>query len=134
MKLLVDQMWPASLAQQLRQRGHDVVAVLEREDLAHQEDDAVWEAACREVRAVFTENVADYLPLSTQYLGRSEPFYGLVLTSDRGLPRGHPRTLGRVVKALVRFLAEHPEGEARKNQIDWLPSPDERKRSPGRSG
>ena len=48
MKLLVDQMWPAVLAEQLRRRGHDVIAVLEREDLLHTEDDAVFEAARRE--------------------------------------------------------------------------------------
>jgi hypothetical protein len=34
-KLLVDQMWPAVLAEQLGRRGHDVIAVLEREDLLH---------------------------------------------------------------------------------------------------
>jgi hypothetical protein len=124
-KLLVDQMWPAALAEQLRRRGHDVVAVLERADLVHAADDVVFEAARLEERAVVTENVSDYLPLATESLGRSENFFGLVLTSDRSYPRGHPRTLGSAVLALDRYMAEHPQDDSLRNRIDWLPVPDE---------
>lgn len=125
MKLLVDQMWPAALAEQLRRRGHDVVAVLERADLVHAADDMVFEVARLDERAVFTENVSDFLPLATEGLGRSEDFFGLVLTSDRSYPRGHPRTLGRAVLALDRYMAEHPEDHALRNRIDWLQVPAE---------
>jgi hypothetical protein len=85
----------------------------------------VFEVARLDERAVFTENVSDYLPLATENLGRSEDFFGLVLTSDRSYPRGHPRTLGRAVLALDRYMAEHPEDNALRNRIDWLPVPDE---------
>lgn len=125
MKLLVDPMWPAALAEQLRRRGHDVVAVLERADLVHAADDVVFEVARLEERAVFTENVSDLLPLATESLGRSEELFGLVLTSDRTLPRGHPKTLGRAVLALDRYMEERPEDGALRNRIDWLPVPDE---------
>jgi predicted nuclease of predicted toxin-antitoxin system len=121
-KLLVDQMWPAVLAEQLRRRGHDVIAVLEREDLLHTEDDAVFEAARRDGRAVFTENVGDYVPLATDSLGRGEDHCGLLLTSNSSFPRGHPRTLGRAVRALDRYMAEHSESDALRNQTDWLPA------------
>jgi Domain of unknown function (DUF5615) len=124
-KLLVDQMWPAALAEQLRRRGHDVVAVIERADLVHAADDVVFEAARLEERAVFTENVSDYLPLATESLGRSEDSFGLALTSDRSYPRGHPRTLGRAVLALDRYLAERPESAALRNRINWLAPPDD---------
>jgi predicted nuclease of predicted toxin-antitoxin system len=123
-KLLVDQMWPASLAEQLRKRGHDVVAVIERKDLTHAADDTVFETSRREERAVFTENVRDYLPLATDCLGRSQEFFGLVLTSDQTFPRGHSRILGRVVAALDRYLIEHPASDALRNRIDWLPAVD----------
>ncbi|MPZ17544.1 MAG: hypothetical protein GEV06_06500 [Luteitalea sp.] len=121
MKLLVDQMWPATLADRLRKRGHDVVAVIERKDLTHAADDMVFDTSRREERAVFTENVRDYLPLATDCLGRSEEFFGLILTSDQSYPRGHSRTLGRVVVALDRYLIEHPPTDALRNGIDWLP-------------
>lgn len=125
MKLLVDQMWPAILAEQLRHRGHDVVAVLERHDLTHAADDVVFDAASRQERAVFTENVSDYVPLANTFLRRGEDFFGLVLTSDRGYPRGHPSTLGRVVRALDQYMAEHPASDALRNRIDWLPALEE---------
>lgn len=122
MKLLVDEMWPAVLAEQLRRRGHDVIAVLEREDLVHAQDEAVFEAARREGRAVFTENVGDYVPLASECLGRGEDHSGLLLTSNNSYPRGHPRTLGRAVHALDRHLAERSDGDALRNRVDWLPA------------
>lgn len=125
MRLLIDEMWPAVLAEQLRERGHDVVAVLERDELRHAPDEAVFEAARREGRAVFTENVADYVPLANYSLEHSEGFFGLVLTSDRAYPRGHPRTLGRALQALDRYLTEHAAEDTPKNRIDWLTSPGE---------
>lgn len=122
MKLLVDEMWPATLAEQLRRRGHDVVAVLEREDLVHAQDEAVFEAARREGRAVFTENVGDYVPLANACLGRGEDHFGLLLTSNSSYPRGHPRTLGRAVRALDHYMAEHSGSDILRNQTDWLPA------------
>lgn len=121
MKLLVDQMWPAILAQRLRDRGHDVEAVLEREDLTHERDAVVFHAARHDGRAVFTENVADCVPLAVECLARTEAFFGLVLTADRAWPRGHPRTLGRVLRALDRYLRGHPDDDALRNAIEWLP-------------
>lgn len=122
MKLLVDEMWPAALAEQLRRRGHDVVAVLEREDLVHAQDEAVFEAARREGRAVFTENVGDYVPLASDYLARGEDHSGLLLTSNNSYPRGHPRTLDRAVHALDRYLTERSDSAALLNRVDWLPA------------
>jgi hypothetical protein len=121
-KLLIDQMWPALLAQRLRDRGHDVVAVVEREDLTHERDAIVFETSRQEGRAVFTENVADYVPLALECLTRSEAFFGLVLTADRTYPRGHPRTFGRVLLTLDRYLRGHPADDALRNLIEWLPA------------
>lgn len=126
MKLLIDQMWPAILAQSLRDRGHDVAAVVDREDLIHESDAVVFDAARQDGRAVFTENVADYVPLAVDCLARSEQFFGLLLTADRAYPRGHPRTLGRVLVALDRYLSGHPDDDARRNVIEWLPAEPDR--------
>lgn len=48
---------------------------------------------------------------------------GLVLTSNAAYPRGHPRTLGRAVKALDAYLGEHAGDRDLLNQIAWLPAP-----------
>lgn len=118
MKLLVDEMWPARLAEQLRTRGHDVVAVAERPELVRQPDAVIFEAAQSERRAVLTENIADFRPLADTALRQGRDFGGLVLTTDSKFPRGHPRTLGRAVRALDAFLTARPDGPS--NRIAWL--------------
>ena len=106
MKLLLDEMWPPSIAEALRERGHDVVAAAERPDLRGQPDEVIFHVARAEERAVVTENVADFRPLAAAELraGRSHP--GLIFTSDRAFPRGNARTAGRLVAALDRLLTQ----------------------------
>lgn len=120
MKLLIDELWPPTLAGELRRRGHDVVAVAERPDLAHQGDDAIFDHAAKEGRVVFTENVPDFVPLATGVPAAGGTFPGLLLTSNAAWPRGSPRTLGRVVRALDAFLAAHPSDAALHGRIEWL--------------
>lgn len=122
MKLLVDELWPATLATRLRDRGHDAVAAIERPGLAHQGDDVVFAGAQVERRAVLTENVPDYVPLARDCIERGEAFFGLLLTSNTSFPRGHPRTLGRAVRTLDRLMSERPGERDLLNQIAWLPS------------
>ncbi len=120
MKLLVDEMWPARLAQQLRRRDHDVTAVAERPDLIHLPDQAIFRAAQAEERAIFTENVPDFRPLADACLRGGERFHGLVFTTDTTFPRGHPRTLGRAVSALSSLLGAHQRVDALLNRVVWL--------------
>ncbi len=109
MRLLLDEMWPPELARQLRDRGHDVVAVAERPDLVGMPDAAIFAAAGREGRAIVTENVADFRPLAAADVSAGRAHPGLVLTSNRQFPRHDPRTLGRMLTALDELLASHPE-------------------------
>lgn len=56
--LLLDEMYPPALAQQLRASGHDVVAVLDIEvGLAAKTDDDVLAWAARNGRCVATDGV-----------------------------------------------------------------------------
>jgi predicted nuclease of predicted toxin-antitoxin system len=123
LKLLVDQMWPAALAEQLRVRDRDVIAVLERGDLVHQADELIFAWAREERRAVFTENVSDFLPLVTEAIARGEDFFGLVLSSNDTYPRGDPRTLGRAVRALDALMGVNSGESALKNRVEWLAPP-----------
>jgi hypothetical protein len=52
LRLLVDEMHPPSIAEQLRDRGHDIVAVTERAEPRALPDDDVFATAQRERRAV----------------------------------------------------------------------------------
>lgn len=106
MKLLVDEHFPAVLAEQLRSRGHDVVAVVERKDLRGRPDAEIYAAALAERRWILTENVVDFVPLHAEAQGGGACIPGLALTSNRRFPRGRPDTLGALVRALNILLGE----------------------------
>ncbi len=104
MKLLLDEMWAPAIAEALRNRGHEVVAVAERPDLRGLPDEAIFAAAEAEGRVIVTENVVDYRPLAADAMraGRSHP--ALIFTSNRTFPRANRRTAGRLVAALDALL------------------------------
>lgn len=119
MRLLLDEHYSQNLAQALRDRGHDVVAVAERADLRAASDRALLEAADREGRALLTNNVRHLVPIATQRLGAGESHAGLVLTSDSSFPRSMG-AIGALVSALDSLLAAHPASEALRDQTRWL--------------
>ena len=104
MKLLLDEMYPYSIAEQLRGRGHDVVAVTERPGLRGAPDRDVFAVAQEEGRALVTDDIG-FRSIDSEHRARGETHHGLVLTSNRRFPRGQPRTVGRLVRALDRFLS-----------------------------
>ncbi len=104
MKALLDEMFPQRIAEQLRQRDHDVVAVLERVDLAGAPDRQVFSVAQRERCAVITENVRDFRMLARELVAAGDVHHGLVLTSNHRFPRGRRETAGRLLDALAALL------------------------------
>jgi predicted nuclease of predicted toxin-antitoxin system len=109
LRLLLDEMYPPAIAEQLRRRGHEVEAVVEREELRALPDPEVFALAQREQRALLTENIADFTAIADDYDRRGQPHHGLVLAHPRRHPRGDPRTVGRMVEALARLLEALPE-------------------------
>ena len=97
-------MYPYSIAEQLRARGHDVVAIGERAGLRGAFDHQVFALAQEEGRALVTDDV-DFRSIESEHRARGEPHHGLVFTSNRRFQRGQPRTVGRLVRALDRFLS-----------------------------
>lgn len=117
MKLLLDEMWSPVVAEQLRRRGHDVVAVAERPERRGQADLVIFAAAQAAGRVVVTENVVDYRPLGAQELQDGRSHAGLIFTSNRRFPRHDPRTAGRLVPALDALLST---GQEWTNRESWL--------------
>ena len=111
MKLLLDEMMDPRVADQLRQRGHDVIAVGEVSALQGLSDLAILSAAWAEERVVVTEDRRDYRRLAAAELSSGRRHPGLILTSNRRWPRGNPRTLGRLVTALDALLTSDVEVE-----------------------
>lgn len=105
MRLLLDEMYSVAVAEQLRDRGHDVVSVNDS-DYAHLRaaaDADVFRAAISEGRAVVTENVRDFAALEADALStRFRPV--LVYTTHRQFPRRGKPAVGRLVSALAALL------------------------------
>ena len=110
MKLLLDEMYPQAVAEQLRARGHDVVSVHEGEyrRIESVPDEDLFAAALAEERALVTENVPDFRRLEATALARGEPCAVLIFTSNRQFPRGQPGAIGRLVAALHALLDQAP--------------------------
>ena len=120
MKLLLDEMWTPAVASALRDRGHDVIAVIERPELRGRDDESILNLALFKGRVIVTENVADYRPLAAAAAraGRSSP--GLIFTSDRAFPRESRRTVGRLVDALdaLMTMEDRLDGERWLQRLD----------------
>ncbi len=119
MRLLLDEHYSPEIARQLRARGHEVVAVAERADLVGLSDEELLRRMAQEQRAIMTNNVKDFVPLTSRALLEGSDHYGLLLTSDKSMPRRND-AIGRVVDALDTFLQCHKAEDSCCNQVRWL--------------
>ncbi|WP_157752035.1 DUF5615 family PIN-like protein [Actinoplanes derwentensis] len=108
--LILDEMYPPSLAQQLRAAGHDAVAVLDVEvGLASKTDEDVLTWAARNDRCIVTENISDFARLAQQGFSHA----GIVFVSSRRFPRTSSG-LHRLAKAIAEFPAPG------RDEVAWL--------------
>lgn len=114
MKLLLDEMYPRAIADELRARGHDAVSVHDA-PVAGTADDVVFDHARSEHRAVVTENIRDYRPLADAILEAGEAHSGLILTTAKRWPRND---IGAIITALDTLLATNPDEPV--NEEHWL--------------
>ena len=119
MKLLLDEMFSPLVAAELRARGHDAVAIKERDEWQALSDPDVVALARTEHRAVVTSNLRDFRPLHADLVAAGgEGHAGMVFvpTSFR-LTRA---ASGRIVAALKVRLAEYPGDEDLANGETWI--------------
>ena len=111
MRLLLDEMFTPTIAEQLRARGHDAASIHDPEYrmLEGEPDDEMWAAAIADDRALVSENVQDFRPIEANALAHAQPVARLIFTTDRQFPRGEPATLGRLVSSLDALLAANPD-------------------------
>lgn len=119
MRLLLDEHYSPEIARRLRARDHDVAAVAERADLVGVSDEELFRRMAREERAIMTNNVKDFVPLANRAAVNGEDHYGLLLTSDKSMPR-RLDAIGHVVDALNEFLSRHQAKDSCRNQVRWL--------------
>ncbi len=124
MRLLHDEHFSPLVARRLRnQLGHDVLAVTERPELLGLSDEALFEVARAERRALVTENAADFMTLVRTASASSSPHAGLIVTSHRAFPRSKD-AIGSLVAALDTLLTAHRSDDALVDRVAWLSSGD----------
>lgn len=122
MRLLLDEMISATVASQLRDRGHDVVAVQDpdRGHLRGVADCELLDHAAQDHRAVVTDNVPDFVRCHQRRLDHDQPHHGLLLFSNDTFPRHrHEAFVGAILHALDHQLRTHPHDDD-SSWIRWL--------------
>lgn len=119
MKLLLDEMFSPVIAAELRARGHDVVAVKEREEWQSLSDPDVVALARTEQRAVVTANLRDFRPLHAELLAPGgEGHSGMVFVPTS--LRLTSAATGQIVAALETRLVEYPGDDDLANAETWI--------------
>ena len=117
-KLALDHHYSPAIATELRARGHDVIAVIER-GWETEEDEPLLALCAQEVRALLTNNVGDFTVISRRWALEGRQHSGLVFTSDASMPRAR-RTIGRYVEALDALMRSNPAPDALVERVSWL--------------
>jgi predicted nuclease of predicted toxin-antitoxin system len=115
-KLLLDENISHVVAQQLRERGHDVVAVTERADLRGRPDAELFDWCQREGRVVATYDRDDFLELDRLRKAAGEDHAGIIILNVGAFPQ-RTGTIGRLVTSLSEFVET---GAPYPSFVHWL--------------
>jgi hypothetical protein len=116
--LLLDEMFAPIIAEALRDKGYDVLAVVADPSLRAMTDDEVYGWAAVHGRCLFTENVKDFRPILAQAEESGDTVTALLFTSSRTFPRTR-RNPGPLIDALDTWLRQ--AGPTPSSVEQWLP-------------
>jgi hypothetical protein len=118
LRLVLDHHYSTQIAIELRTRGHDAVAAIER--AWHQDEDEPLLIRCvEEKRALLTNNVSDFTVIAERWAASGTAHYGLIFTSDASMPRSRA-TIGRYVLALDALLGANADDGSLADRVHWL--------------
>jgi predicted nuclease of predicted toxin-antitoxin system len=118
-RLLLDEHISPGVAEALRAKGYDVVAVAESTLLRGLDDEEVLRQAAADRRAVVTHNFADFLAICADWASAKREHFGVVLVSA-SLQRGG---IGSYVEVLETTLRSHPDDTALLGRAVWTLPP-----------
>jgi predicted nuclease of predicted toxin-antitoxin system len=101
--LLLDEMFSGTIAQLLRAKGHDVIAVVAEPALVSLPDDQILAHAAATGRALVTANIKDFVPLDGQCRASGQSHPGLILVSAKAFPQDRS-FVGAVAGALAVLI------------------------------
>ena len=94
------------IAEQLRAKGHDVLAVVDDPALAGSADEQILAHAAATGRALVTANIKDFMPLDARYRAASQTHAGLILVSAKSFPQD--RTFAAAITSALSALLDQP--------------------------
>lgn len=117
MKLLLDEQVSGKVAERLRDRGHDAIAVSADPSLRGLSDPDLFELAQRQERALVTYNRADFEAIVRECAAANREHHGLVIVHPTRFPSWE---FARLTEALAALLASTLPG---KSFTIWLQEP-----------
>ena len=111
--LLLDEMLPDDIAQQLRAKGYDVISVVADLALVGLPDDRDLVYATTEGRALVAANTKDFVPLDGRYRAAGQSHAGLILVSTKTFPqsRSFPSAITTALATLLGGTAKIQSGQ-----------------------
>ena len=106
--LLLDEMLSNVIAEQLRAKGHDVLAVVADPALVGLADDQILAHATTASRALVTAKIKDFMPLDARYRAASQAHAGLILVSAKTFPQD--RSFTAAITSALSALLDQPGG------------------------
>jgi hypothetical protein len=116
--LLLDEMLSGHIADELRSKGHDVLAVVADPALLALPDDQILAHATATGRALVTANIKDFMPLDAQYRAAGQAHAGLIFISSNTFRQDRAYTTA-ITGALSAFLDQDPGLQP--GQVIFLP-------------
>jgi hypothetical protein len=116
--LLLDEMFSGAIAEQLRAKGHDVLAVVADPALVGLPDEQILARAASTGRALVTANIKDFVPLDTHYRAASQEHAGLILVPAKTFPQD--RSYTAAITSALSALLDQP-AQVQPGQVTFLP-------------
>jgi predicted nuclease of predicted toxin-antitoxin system len=103
-RLLLDEMLPGSIAEQLCAKGYDVQAVVTNPVFASLPDEEILIGAAEAGRSLVTADIKDFVSLDARFRATGRSHAGLIFISSKSFPQN--RTfVPAVINALSALLA-----------------------------
>ena len=116
--LLLDEMFSGIIAEQLRAKGHEVLAPVADPAFVGLADEQVLAHATAARRALVTANIKDFIPLDARYRAASQTHAGLILVSAKTFPQD--RTFTAAIISALSALLDQPS-QIQPGQVLFLP-------------
>jgi uncharacterized protein YbjT (DUF2867 family) len=116
-RLLLDEQISGKVAERLRKRGHDVIAVTAEPALRGLSDPDIFDVAQQQARVIVTYNRADFEAIVRDYAATGRDHHGLVIVHPTRFPSWE---FARLVEALAKQVDAFPPAG---NFVAWLQEP-----------